>query len=170
MEILKAHIQKTTFTVTEAHHVLSVLRQVIDKIFFIENDGMPIDERYRAAVADLPDTDRHHLSSLSADFLKEVSGDNVHTVLHDVREWVESRPKLTLYIPVVFETEQLATIGTWCRSEMSPDMFLETIVEPSVVGGCAFIYKSSYHDMSLRARLHEDPTAIPNIIARYESA
>jgi len=170
MDLLKTHIQKNTFTVTDAHHFLSVLRQVLDKIFFVSDEGLSTDERYRNVVAALPESDKYHLEALSIDFLQTVSSENVHAILHDVRDWIESRPKITLYVPVTFESEQLKMIGSWCRAEISQNLFLEIIVEPSVVGGCAFIYKSSYHDMSLRARLHEDPTVIPNIIARYESA
>jgi len=169
MEILRTHIHKNTFTLTEAYQFLSVLRQVLEKIFFTQDTHREIAERYYDVLHQLSENDKKHLAPIAVDFLSHITTENVHDIMHDLRVWLEEQPVMTLYVPVQFDADSIASIGTWCRAEIAPDLFLELIVEPSVVGGCAFIYRSSYHDVSLHARFREHPDMVSKMIATYES-
>jgi peptidoglycan/LPS O-acetylase OafA/YrhL len=57
-------------------------------------------------------------------------------------------PKVTLYIPVHFSIAQIERIGTWFRTQVQADILLDLKIDPDAVGGCAFVYKNTFHDVS----------------------
>lgn len=170
MDSFKEKFLATTYTVTSAHQRLGVLRHVLETVFFAEDTTQTTDERFQGALTKLSEADRRSISALGTEYLAEVTQENLHQTLINWRDWIDELPTMTLYVPVEFEDAQVAQLGQWCRAEVARSVLLELVVEPAVVGGCAFIQNHTYHDMSLRARLAEDAKTIPNIVASYESA
>jgi hypothetical protein len=169
MDTLTSLLKKNAYTTTSAMRQLSLLRQVLQQIVFVEGASGTVQERYQKALSTLSDDDRHQLEGYGTEFLSTCTMDTIAHTVAELRQWVDDCPTLILYVPVEFDNTHLVSIGEWCRHEIHDNLFLEIVIEPSVVGGCAFIYNNQYHDLSLRARLHEHPEIIPSIIATYES-
>lgn len=171
MDNLKKKLLDNTYTVASAHRRLSLLRQVLEKVFFVADvDGHAVEKRYQDALEELSESDNKSLVVFGNEFLSDLSSDNLHQVLTDLRGWLDNVPTMTLYVPGVFSETQVAELGQWCRVEINDQLFLELSVNPAVVGGCAFVHNHTYYDMSLRARLNEDPNILNSILAKYESA
>jgi hypothetical protein len=169
MDTLKSLLRKNAYTTTSALRQLSLLRQVLEQVVFVEGASGTVVERYQTALSKLPSEERHQLEGYGTDFLSTFAVGTIAKTVAELRQWVDDCPTLILYVPVEFDDDHLTAIGEWCRHEIHNDIFLEIVIEPSVVGGCAFIYNNQYHDLSLRAHLHERPEVIPSIIATYES-
>lgn len=169
MDNFKENFLATTYTVNSAHHRLGLLRQGLEKVFFSEEADSSRVERYQAALAELPSSDRQSLTALGTEYLEEINQDNLHKVLANWRQWLDELPTITIYVPVLFTETQEKELGQWCRAEVAQSVLLELVVEPAVVGGCAFIQNSTYYDLSLRSRLAEKEDVIPTIVAKYES-
>lgn len=170
MDRFKEQFLATTYTVSGAHQRLSLLRSVLESVFFTTDTSDTVVTRYNAVVEAMSPADRARLGELDTTILSHLTAATLSAALKEWHTWLETLPTLTLYVPVVFEESQVVLLGRWCRAEVAQSVLLELIVEPAVVGGCAVIAHDTYHDLSLRARLAERPTALPAIIATYESA
>jgi F0F1-type ATP synthase delta subunit len=169
MDTYKTHFLATTYTVTAAHQRLALLRRVLEALYFSAASEEPITERLARVTSTLTHEEAAGLAAFDSAFIESQRAETVQAVLSEWQQWLATLPTFTLYVPVVFEDEQIILLGRWCRSEIAQSVLLELIVEPAVVGGCAFIHNHTYHDFSLRARLNRTPHTIPAIIATYES-
>ncbi len=168
MDTLKARIVANTYTLTTLYHRIAVLQQILEQVYFTTDDSATYADRYSAAVAALEETDRVALEEWETDWLTHFSEDNVHHELSALREWAGSLPRMTIYVPVAFDAPAAAVVGQWCRAEIDESLMLEILVDPAVVGGCGVIREYTYHDLSLRAKLAADPTAIKEVLQSYE--
>ena len=171
MDLLHQKILAHTYTVASAHHSLGTLRHVLEQVFFVSDDSEEtVEERYRVALTHLSDSDQRRLVDFGTKWLVDFSQSNLHQHILDLQKWLSEIPTITLYVPVIFEEEQIAWLGEWCRAEIDNQILLELVVDPATVGGCAFVHNHIYYDMSLRARIADMPDAVANVLKRYESA
>lgn len=169
MDTFKEKFLAVTYTIAAAHQRLGTLRHILETVWYAEDTTVSLNDRYKTAVLTLPKSDRHFFEELGVDFLSQITQENLHRYITDWQEWIDNLPTLIIYVPVQFEDEQIINLGQWCRAEVTQSVLLDLVIEPAVVGGCAFIKNHTYHDFSLRARLAEDRQVIPAIVTKYES-
>jgi len=170
MDSIKKKLQTTTYTISSAHQRLGLLRQVMEEVFFgSDTPEASVAKRYQAAVANLSPLERQAVTALGVSHLDDWKAESIHHTLTALLQWLDVQPVITLYVPVVFADRQIEILGQWFREEISDDVWLDIMVDPNVVGGCALIVNNIYHDLSLRTFLADDRTIVPKIIARYES-
>ena len=170
MDTLQTSLLASTYTVTALYHRIGVVQQLIEHVYYTAgaDTSATLSERYQAAVAALPDADQRVVREWGEDWLLAVDEHTVHQFTTALREWVDTLPTMTIYVPVRLDETAAASIGTWCRAELADDMMMELLVDPAVVGGCAVIKEYTYHDLSLRTKLAAQPTVIPDIVGSYE--
>jgi|AntRauTorckE6833_2_1112554.scaffolds.fasta_scaffold22747_3 hypothetical protein len=94
--------------------------------------------------------------------------ENLYKKLKDLKEEFEGLPEIVLYAPVLFGKEETETIGAWCRENLDRNIVLSMHVEPSVVGGCAFVWNGTYYDFSLDYFWEKKKGEIAHVIRSYD--
>ncbi len=81
---------------------------------------------------------------------EKVSLESLRVMLPSVEEDVRGLPVLRLYTPVELDSTHTARVGAWVREHLDPNLMLELHVDARAVGGCAFVWRDTFHDFSLR--------------------
>ena len=71
------------------------------------------------------------------------------------------------YIPMLFGAQEYKRLGAWFREQVSPRMVLDIKIDPSVAGGCAFVWKGIYHDFSFKNFMSKHEAELKEAIRIY---
>lgn len=162
-----ASMCSNTFTVTDMHRRLGLLRECVEVALFHESE-IPFNEvvitklQQRGSTGDVAAVTAWADAVFSA-FTASTSA----TKMTALQAAIDELPVLALYIPVVFPDEELALIGQWCRIQCDPSVLLDIHIDPGVVGGCAFVWNDTYHDFSFRRKLAAHPNLITTELSTY---
>lgn len=168
MDSVRQHIQTHTYTVDRARRYLQLLEDGLETVWYHSDQSTPVPERLYAALATMASpSELAVVKQWGTDWLTELSASNFKEKLQEVEAWVETAPRLTLYVPVALDEAAETTLGQWCRESLVSVQFLEWSVDANTVGGCAFISNDHYYDYSLTTRFHEQTEALRSIIASY---
>jgi hypothetical protein len=166
------HLYNHSFTMTDLHRRLRLLQEVLESVLYSEPPQMrvpPLLERVRQA---LPPTttaeDTAVLLSLEEAVWNNFSPATVTARLEKLRAEADQLPIMKLYLPVPFTDKQLAPLAAWVRSEVAAGLMFEIAIDPKVVGGCAFVYKDTHFDWSLRRYLRAKKGMITTLLNSYE--
>ncbi len=88
-------------------------------------------------------------------------------VINKLKKESELLPSLVVYFPVQFDAEATKIVSVWCREKIHPLLLLETYVDPSVIGGCAFVSKDTHHDYSIRHAMKDNKGVVSELLASY---
>lgn len=168
--ILK-HLYSQTYTVVDIHRRLRLMQEVLETVLYNEPQQMrvsPLTDRLKQSIKTIADeADAPVLLSLDEALWNTFSPATAVARFKTIREEAEALPVMKLYIPVHFTDVQLAPIAQWVRSEVAPGLLLEITVDPKVVGGCAFVYKDTHFDWSLRRYLRAKKGMITSLLNAY---
>ena len=111
-----------------------------------------------------------HASAIAAwgeGVLGSFSAETLYERVRSLKDAAAELPKIGLYVPVRFDAPHIERIGLWCRAHIAPDIMIECTVNPATVGGCAFAYRSAYHDRSLLHYAKKERRAVAELIRTY---
>lgn len=94
----------------------------------------------------------------------------VYEALDAIEEDLAGVPAVTLYVPIKFSPEHVERFGKWFRDNVQPNILLTLRTDPRAAGGCAFIWKSTYYDHSLRYFIQQNRAAIVKTFNKYTHA
>lgn len=143
-DILTA-ILKDTFTTTQLHYRLRILKDYLINSFF---GGSKDSETY-------PVQDLHWLKSLPPAIYRQFSKDNVYRIFADLERQSEKREVLTIYLTFQPDDLTLARIGNFARKTFGLPVLLDTKFDPNLIAGCALVWKGVFKDYSLRTKIAE---------------
>lgn len=170
MSVTLEHICKNTFTVSDLHRRLGLLQECLEEVLF-HTGAQTLGSIMSAGVVHAKkvgsDSDVQALKEWGDDVWNEFHSHNLVKQIEQLRKEGEILPSFTLYVPVVFDEESTKEIGLWCRENIDPRILLELIVEASVVGGCAFVSKDTYHDFSLHEAMNNSTGVVRELLNSY---
>ncbi|KKS46225.1 MAG: hypothetical protein UY07_C0014G0010 [Parcubacteria group bacterium GW2011_GWA1_47_8] len=92
---------------------------------------------------------------------------NIHERLANLDAEIKEIPTIIVYIPMLFGAQEYKRLGAWFREQVSPRMVLDIKIDPSVAGGCAFVWKGIYHDFSFKNFMSKHEAELKEAIRIY---
>ena len=160
-------ILKNTYTANDAYRRLSSLRECVEDALYTES-GLSFKEECEQYFDAMENGhDARAIRAWGADVLSSFTRDNVSEKIKALHEALEDLPLMTLYIPVEFPDEEMNELGHWFRKQVHEEALLDVQIDAATVGGCAFVWDDTYHDLSFGARMKEQSGFITNILEGY---
>lgn len=170
-DTLPTTVVKNTFSVSDLHRRADILQRFLEYYFF--EPGTKNGKRTELIVAYYHDADAEtiaHAEAVAAwgdDVLDAYTADNLYERILAFKQSIKSLPKITLYVPVRFTAIQIERIGMWCRKEVQEGIMLDLKIEPGAVGGCAFAYNNTFHDVSFAYFLNKERAKVIDLVRTY---
>jgi hypothetical protein len=143
-------VLRTTFTTSDFYRRIDMLRELLEHHLFENNarqaSAAEIIGWYRGR--DIADADRDAVAAWGDEVFGTLNAGNLHERIEALKQEVEKLPRLVLYVPVPLDMRHVENIGAWCREHISPQVMLETHVDPSSTGGCSYVYNDVFRDFS----------------------
>ena len=164
------HLHSQTYTVTDLHRRLRLMQEALESVLFAPPQQLrvpPLLTRLTEALAAAAEEDRTALLSLEESIWNSFTPATVTASMQNIHTQADALPVMKLYVPVHFTDKQLAPLAAWARAEVEPGLLFEVMVDPQVVGGCAFVYKDTHFDWSLRRYLRAKKGMITALLNAY---
>lgn len=112
--------------------------------------------------------DKHWLESFDPKMLSEVTNDQFNSIKLYIDTFINNIPPLSIYFVFLPEPPQIKEVGNWLRKNLNnPKLIFDIKVDPSLIGGCAVVYKGVYRDYSLKAKISEHKEEIIGEFRKY---
>ena len=168
MRPLVHDILMVSYTIAQAQHYVEVWRALTEHALFTETEETT-EERFAAAMQELPAEDQAAVAQWSpSEWLGQITVENFTTYVDRMRNWVNTVPVFTIYVPVELPASELKDIAKLITESKGDDWLLEAKIDPNVMGGCAYILDDHYYDYSLHGRLTRHPEVMTEIFNSYE--
>lgn len=137
-------ILKNTYTLTLLKHRLRILKSyLLNQLFGANGQAL--------AAPDLA-----WLKSLPANFYQQFTKDNVYQIFAVGENYLNQIEPLILYLPFEVDDQAQVLLGESVRQTFSkPGMVLDIKYDPTLIAGCALVWKGVYKDYSLRAKIDQ---------------
>lgn len=164
---LLARIKQNTYSQGDMYRRLGILRECIEYAVYTDT-GLSQEEECRNFLDKVESQDdADAVWKWGAEVFNAFNQQNTSSLIHELQEKVHAMPLLIVYIPVEFPQEEIVKLGDWCRAHIDENIVLEIHIEPTVVGGCAFVWNDTYHDFSFHGRREQVLSAIAEEMAKY---
>lgn len=145
-DILKSLLENT-YTVGQLHRRLRLLRELLEHQLFTTGEDTtksPLTTNAHATEEDIAVT-AHLAGTIAHDPQKE----KLYHAVKAKEDTINELPKIILYVPVSFADRDLRAIGTWFRTNISPDTLIDIQVDASLIAGVAIVRNGTFRDYSL---------------------
>lgn len=143
INLLYKTLLQNTYTLSQLKHRLKILKIYFSQVFF------------KASPESLNDSDNLWLNSLPKDFIISFNKDNFANRLGQLENVINQLQTLILYLPFEVSGEALEKIGQKARILFNPALVLDIKYNPSLLAGCALVWKGVYKDYSLKSKIEE---------------
>jgi F0F1-type ATP synthase delta subunit len=147
-------ILETTFTIHDLRQKIRILKNFVGHSLFASQ--MPLDPEVNNFTSWLED--------LGSEFLAQFNQSNYSTLFGEMEKKVESLPNLVIYFAIETTSGQLNSVGKWLRESYGSNFIFDPKYDPSLIAGCAFVWKGVYKDYSLKAKINENHQQILEVI------
>lgn len=141
ISLLYKTLLQNTYTLQHLKHRLKILKIYFSQVFF------------KASQESLNEGDNLWVNSLPKDFIVSFSKDNCLNRLGELENEINQLQTLILYLPFEVTAEALEKIGQKARILFNPSLVLDIKYNPSLLAGCALVWKGIYKDYSLKAMI-----------------
>jgi hypothetical protein len=149
---------KNTFTTDDLVQRIALMRIYFSKRLFSGTDHIPIHEALQGECTP------YTLAALERwmDDFKDaaLSPLVVFEALDAIEEDLAGVPAVTVYFPIMFDVETVEGFGKWFREKVHPNILLTVHTDPTVAGGCSFVWNSIYYDFSFRYYVEKESAAV----------
>jgi|SRR3989344_4817887 len=135
-----------TYTLSSLKFKSRILRAYMQEILF-SGSNQSLDS------VDPEGKGREWIKSLDKKVLSAITKENFNEVFKFLEEKITSG--LVLYLAFPAEEAQIKEIGQWLRKNINGQLIFDVKVDPSLIGGCALVYKGVYKDFSLKGKIGE---------------
>ena len=166
------YLLSRTYTYTDLHRRLRLLQESLEEVIYDEPQQIrvvPIAERRQKAIKEktLEESDAIVLNEMEEKLWEIFTPKTVVSEVKGLMVASDKLPVMTLYVPVFFTEVQLAPISEWARGQVEQNLLFEVLVDPKTVGGCAFVYKDTHFDWSLRRYLRAKRGMVTSLLNAY---
>lgn len=153
-----------TYTLTDFHRRLKLLRDFLENSFFTQQRQSYSDffKKHQISASDL-----ELLSSWGDNFYNSFEQENVYKILKNLEEKIKDIPIVTVYLPLAINSPMPANIGKWFRENIKSIVLLDLKTDYSLVLGAAIVYNGIYRDFSLHYYISKYKDEILSIIGEY---
>ena len=139
----------TTYTMSSLKKRVKALKSRLSEHFFGNdtNKDMVIEEL-------------DWLNTYGVQFLNMFEKENFYQNFVKIEERVNAIHPLTVYIAFEVGDEEIKQIGSRVRDMYSNNLVLDLKYDPTLIGGCAFIWNGVYKDYSIKSKIVADKTKI----------
>jgi hypothetical protein len=147
-------ILETGFTTHELRQKIRILK------IFISNQLYGVTESTDPELAKLTGW----LEGLGPQFFTQFNQANYTSIFAELEKKAETLPNLVIYFAIEPNTKQLASVGSWLRESYGSQFIFDPKYDPSLIAGCALVWKGVYKDYSLKAKIAENRGQILEVI------
>ena len=164
-EELFSAITSETYTTTDIHRRVRLLREYFEKKFFASQPDLAIDAFL--AVQEASQADKDVLSGLGEAFYSSFTKDSCYKLLEGIL--IESKKIPTVRLNVAFDVppDEVPKIGQWFRQNLPVNVLLDIRIDADAFGGCTFAWNGVFHDYSLRYLLEKQKSDIVKVLESY---
>src|SRR3990167_4327202 len=148
MDTLSILLQ-TTCSLLSLKYRLRILRSHFNQIFFSPAESEQL----------TPD-DLAWLNSLPKPFLEQFNQNNLSQIMTDLENNISKLQVLILYLPFEVNDRIVEQIGQKTRIIFSQLLLLDIKYDPSLIAGCALVWKGILRDYSLKAKIEQEKAQI----------
>lgn len=120
-----------------------------------------------AKVEDLTPEDQAWLGSLDQNFISNFTPQNSSQIFENIEEEILKISPLVVYIPFEMPAENLSEFGSYLKGSFGSKILFELRYDPTLIAGCALVWKGQLKDYSLRARISESKKEIFSTFKSY---
>lgn len=143
------------YTTAQLNDFFRRLTEFTEKTFFTTQPAPELER----ALKDYPE-----LKDLPTTFWANLTQENCYTTLTHLKKETEQLPIFNLKTAIPLSADLVAEITKWLRETTATTLLLEPSVQPSLLGGCTFVWKDNYYDYSLKAVIRQSGTSIDKLI------
>lgn len=148
------------------------MQECLEEVLYDEPQQLrvkPVAERRKKVIDEIAQgADAAALLNLPDKYWDGFTQRNVVSQIQALIKESETLPEMTLYLPVLLEDKQLSRLAEWARREVAPGLMFDVLIDPSVVGGCAFVYNDVHFDWSLRRYLRAKRGLVTSLLNSYD--
>lgn len=155
-------ILKETFTLDSLRKRVQVLKVILERQIYRpqENAG--------DAKSDIEMREAKWLEKFDKELLTGMTSNMYSSLVEKIDKFVAGINSLTVYFVFIPDEKQIKEVGTWLRTNLDqPRLVFDFKTDPSLIGGCAFVYNGVYKDYSLRARISDHKEQIIEEFRKY---
>lgn len=160
MDITKIldQILSTTYTTHQLNKRLRLLKSFLsEKVFTNQESNKSFFDQ----------ADSKWLGSLSSDFFKNFTAANFQDIFKQLEEQTKLITPLIIYIPADLPEEEIAKLSTNLRQNYGQNTIMDIKLDPTLLAGCALVWKGVYKDYSLRAKIAEEKDQVLTVFKQY---
>lgn len=150
-------ILQNTYTLTSLRKRIKALKEKMNiELYNLKVESKELDKEEAAWV-----------DSLGPDFLSQFKRDDFHEVFEELDKSISALQPLVIYLAFDPGPSQIILIGAWLRQNYNKTFIFDIKIDPSLIAGCAFIWRGVYKDYSLKGRLQENQDKISSAFKSY---
>jgi hypothetical protein len=153
-----------TYTRKDMARRLRFLREYFEGGYFTfsEDDVTKFLVKKRAITDDI-----EAFMGFGEDFFRTFTKETFYKKIQGIAEAVRKLPVVTVYIPYEPVPAEIVRLGKWFREHIGKTTVLEIKTDATLLGGCAFVFKGTYRDYSLRYYMMKKREEISKVITEY---
>lgn len=155
-----------TFTRSDLNRRIHLLREYLEQTYFSQNAGITLHEFMENK--NISASDAEAMSSWGDQFYKCFTRDTAYDTLKKMGEYIDSAQTLVMYLPYLPDPTDTIRLGRWVRTNVQDNVIIEMKRNPSLIGGCALVWKGIYRDYSMKYFLMKHRDAINSVLDEYK--
>lgn len=153
-----AKLLENTYTLSGLKKKIKALKSALQEEYFGKGDTDTLN---------IQQEEKEWLKGLPHDFLIQFKKEDFNEIFKLLESRVDSLSPLTMYLAFEPKKEQLDEIGEYIRKNFSKDILADIKIDPSLIGGCALIWKGVYKDYSLKSRIQSKKEEILSSFGKF---
>lgn len=145
------NILAKTYTQTEALSRLHALKNLLVVELFGHKDSHP---------SAVHAQETSWLVSLGKDFYKHFNKNNVYKIFDSLESEIKQIKPLVVFLPFELPEEGITVLGQRLRKLFGKRFLAEIKIDPTLLGGAAFVWNGVYKDYSIRKKIEDNKERI----------
>lgn len=163
-EIVKT-IVKSTYTTADIQRREMFLRQYLEQAYFVPDAERDVTKFLLAKHAQTDDMKA--FVAWGDGFFSQFDKNRMYKMLSEIEEMIKTLPVVGVYVPYECTPAEIIKLGKWFRTNVDKMVIIDVHTDPTLLGGCAFVFNGVYRDYSLRYFMQKYKDTISNIIKAY---
>jgi hypothetical protein len=157
-------ILTNTYTKSDLSKRIRMLRQYLETCFFKPEKT----EMTKFLISEYATTDDiDAFISWGEKFFHSFTKENTYKIIEEVEKLIKKMNLVSMYIPYEPVPAEITKLGKWFRNNVGDEALIDLRTDPTLLGGCAFVYKGIYRDYSLRYYMAKKKEEISKLVADY---
>lgn len=147
-QLLKTMLSNT-YTFHTMRHRLALLKEFLETTVYAAEQSQSPEMNLDTFLQQYQDDpSAQAMREWGSEFFSAFTAETMYDLIAAISDALEKLPSVTVYVPILFNEQEIASIGEWFRTNIHEHTMLDVRVDPSVVGGCGFVWNGHYYDYS----------------------